>query len=395
MSQLINATGTNQKSFSLGVGTDKVELTTIDGVLYFRNSAEAWQQVASTGAITSVTVNSWAPLTQYFTGQLVRYQGVLFIVKSNHSSSASIETDSAFLRKIEDFDAAITIDVDSASSPRQLEFFDPTTIVCEGTTTGSFEVRLPVLANVSPGQEFRIYNKSNSTITVASSTGSGIQSLAASEISSFTRNTTADWVSARIQEVSETQQSGTSVPTGAIIAWPHEVVPVGWLQCDGSSHFKVDFPTLYNTIGGRFGSTDTAFNIPDLRGRVIRGWDNGAGVDTHAGDRLDRGDGTDGDAIGTIQNCYLIDHEHLHSFNDPGHVHTTGSIAVQFFSVIPGPGAHDNGAAAGGSGSSVNDNSTGISMDILGVDPSSLSTVDLSSTEINVKNMNMMWIIKT
>lgn len=43
------------------------------------------------------------------------------------------------------------------------------------------------------------------------------------------------------------------------------------------------------------------FLLPDDRGRFLRGWDHGAGTDPDAASRTDRGDGTTGDNVGTLQ----------------------------------------------------------------------------------------------
>ncbi|MCP4830744.1 MAG: tail fiber protein, partial [Gammaproteobacteria bacterium] len=61
-----------------------------------------------------------------------------------------------------------------------------------------------------------------------------------------------------------------SATIGAIVAWANSTVPTGWLECDGSP-----IPAQYTELIALVGS-----NTPDLRGEFVRGWDNGAGVDT-------------------------------------------------------------------------------------------------------------------
>ena len=58
----------------------------------------------------------------------------------------------------------------------------------------------------------------------------------------------------------------------------------------------------------------TKFKLPDTRGRFTRFWDHGAGVDPDAASRTDRGDGTTGDSIGTLQadELDLPDLSHTH-----------------------------------------------------------------------------------
>jgi len=56
----------------------------------------------------------------------------------------------------------------------------------------------------------------------------------------------------------------------------------GWLECDGSAVSRTAYAALFAEIGTVHGAGDgsTTFNVPDLRGEFIRGWDHGRGVDT-------------------------------------------------------------------------------------------------------------------
>lgn len=46
----------------------------------------------------------------------------------------------------------------------------------------------------------------------------------------------------------------------------------GWLPCDGSTVTVADFPDLAYALGVSLG--DVTFTLPDLRGRMLMGWDN-------------------------------------------------------------------------------------------------------------------------
>lgn len=52
--------------------------------------------------------------------------------------------------------------------------------------------------------------------------------------------------------------------------------PDGWLVCDGSAVSRTDYEDLFLCIGTNFGVGDgkTTFNLPDLRGEFIRGWNS-------------------------------------------------------------------------------------------------------------------------
>ena len=69
---------------------------------------------------------------------------------------------------------------------------------------------------------------------------------------------------------------GSLVPSGTIIAYAGINPPSGWLFCDGSIVTKNDYPYLYTAIGYTYGNTSLTnqFKLPDLRGRMLIGFDN-------------------------------------------------------------------------------------------------------------------------
>ena len=70
-------------------------------------------------------------------------------------------------------------------------------------------------------------------------------------------------------------------PTGSIIMYGAATAPTGWLECDGSAVSRTTYSSLFAIVGTTFGVGDgsTTFNLPDLRGEFVRGWDNERGVD--------------------------------------------------------------------------------------------------------------------
>jgi len=82
-------------------------------------------------------------------------------------------------------------------------------------------------------------------------------------------------VNQRIDEIN-------AVPSGAIFAIPTINILSGYLECDGAEISRSTYSDLFDIIGTNFGVGDgsTTFNIPDLRGEFIRGFDNGRGVDS-------------------------------------------------------------------------------------------------------------------
>ena len=53
------------------------------------------------------------------------------------------------------------------------------------------------------------------------------------------------------------------------------------MPCNGSAVSRATYADLFTAIGTTFGigNGSTTFNLPDLRGEFIRGWDNGRNVD--------------------------------------------------------------------------------------------------------------------
>lgn len=104
-------------------------------------------------------------------------------------------------------------------------------------------------------------------------------------------------------------KTGGDVPIGSVIPWTTTTIPDGWLECNGQAVSRTDFSELFAKIGTTFGSGDgsTTFNVPDLRGEFIRGWDNGRGIDS-------------GRAFGSRQADMFKAHEHdiPTSTNNPG-----------------------------------------------------------------------------
>lgn len=57
--------------------------------------------------------------------------------------------------------------------------------------------------------------------------------------------------------------------------------PTGWIKADGSELSRTTYADLFSVVGITYGGGDgiTTFNVPDLRGEFIRGWDDGRGED--------------------------------------------------------------------------------------------------------------------
>lgn len=70
--------------------------------------------------------------------------------------------------------------------------------------------------------------------------------------------------------------------TGQVGHFAMSSPPQGWLKANGAAVSRSAYSRLFNRIGTRFGNGNgtTTFNLPDLRGEFIRGWDDSRGVDS-------------------------------------------------------------------------------------------------------------------
>ena len=68
---------------------------------------------------------------------------------------------------------------------------------------------------------------------------------------------------------------------GLIAFFASNSAPTGYLKANGAAISRASYATLFTAIGTTFGAGNgsTTFNLPDLRGEFIRGWDDGRGTD--------------------------------------------------------------------------------------------------------------------
>ena len=97
--------------------------------------------------------------------------------------------------------------------------------------------------------------------------------------------------------------SGVGLPAGMVAPFGMSSAPTGWLECDGSAISRTTYATLFTAVGTTHGVGDgsTTFNLPDLRGEFIRGWDNGKGTDSGRSFASSQAE-----EVGTHNHTYLI-----------------------------------------------------------------------------------------
>ncbi|KXH83257.1 phage tail protein [Chryseobacterium kwangjuense] len=77
------------------------------------------------------------------------------------------------------------------------------------------------------------------------------------------------------------ETSADVVPPGSVFYRASNTVPSGYLECNGEAVSRITYASLFAVIGATYGAGDgsTTFNLPDLRGEFVRGWDHGRGID--------------------------------------------------------------------------------------------------------------------
>ena len=117
-------------------------------------------------------------------------------------------------------------------------------------------------------------NTANSTANTANSTANTANSTANSALS------TANAATSTANTALSTAQALN--PTGMVIWVAMSSAPTGFIKANGAAVSRTTYSALFAAIGTTFGAGDgsTTFNVPDLRGEFVRGWDDSRGVDS-------------------------------------------------------------------------------------------------------------------
>jgi phage-related tail fiber protein len=91
--------------------------------------------------------------------------------------------------------------------------------------------------------------------------------------------TTIDGNTGVSQTSSGAKQNGTE---GEVCWFARSTAPAGFLKANGAAVSRTTYAALFAAIGTTWGAGDgsTTFNVPDLRGEFVRGFDDGRGVDS-------------------------------------------------------------------------------------------------------------------
>ena len=169
------------------------------------------------------------------------------------------------------------------------------------------------------------------------------------------------------------------VPAGSVFTFATTTVPSGYLECNGAAVSRSTYASLFSAISTTWGVGDgsSTFNLPDLRGQFVRGWDNSAGVDS-------------GRSFASSQSDQNKEHNHTAS---------TTSLTGGIRKISEGFGAGGSATGVFTKTSDGNNSITGSSSTspVGGVDFDGSHTHTIANdggTEVRVKNYALMYVIK-
>lgn len=185
-------------------------------------------------------------------------------------------------------------------------------------------------------------------------------------------------------------------PTGIVTPFAGTTAPPGFLLCNGQAVSRSEYAALYAVIGVTHGNGDgvTTFNVPDYRGRFLRGVDGGAGRDPDRASRTAmNGGGNTGDAVGSLQG----DSTKRPTTNLTGtaasngaHTHDTGA----YRNYTPVTGSMTGASGSRGRYTSAETSSLAVPTTSNGAHTHSVTITGGGDSETRPKNANVNYIIK-
>jgi microcystin-dependent protein len=187
---------------------------------------------------------------------------------------------------------------------------------------------------------------------------------------------------------------GGAVPVGTIISFGSATPPgIDWILANGAFLSVTGNAELFSVYGYTFGGSGAFFQIPDLRGEFIRGWDAARGVDsgrvfgsTQAEDNKAHDHSTTVNLAGS--------HSHTITINSNGsHTHAlTPALVTDTGTAHDGPDATSDGDHVSQTGSAGNHNHTA-TIDAAGGHNHSV-TLSSEGSESRPRNVALNYYIK-
>lgn len=148
---------------------------------------------------------------------------------------------------------------------------DANILVLDGPAGADRIIQWP---NNKAGQWLIINNdNSGNALTIKTLSGSGV---------SFSQQGEQRFIMSDGTDMKNVILSNAKGTAGKIESFAMSSPPEGYLKANGAVVSRTAYANLFEAIGTAFGAGDgaTTFQLPDLRGEFIRGWDDGRGVDS-------------------------------------------------------------------------------------------------------------------
>lgn len=188
-----------------------------------------------------------------------------------------------------------------------------------------------------------------------------------------------------------------ALPVGSLIPVafnPGGSPPTGWLKCNGASVSRTTYSALYSVISTTYGSVDgNTFNLPDLRGCVLRGWTDGSSYDTGRVYGSTQADQNKSHNHGGATGGQSADHTHSGTTSWGGdHTHTVYAAymgsrqSIQKDSFVGGNNTNLNTSANGGHSHTITTGGASVGH--------THSITSDGGSEVRMRNVAMTYLIK-
>lgn len=150
--------GTRKNRFSIGTGENQVEFSSIAGKVFFKNFNGTWKEIPGANDITRLKVREWVTGYDYDVGEVIAYNGILYIVATQFQASVTFDSDLMNLNFISSFDGVMTI---SPINNSEYDLFKSTgtfVYVEQNVNNGHINVYLPDALSLNIGHTIRIQN---------------------------------------------------------------------------------------------------------------------------------------------------------------------------------------------------------------------------------------------
>jgi len=265
--------------------------------------------------IHQMGVPEWNTNQEYYLGSATIRSGELYVSKVTPNTGNDPATDSVSWKRLagyEEVESADLISYDNAASGLSStdvqgaidELRNANKVLYDNSTSGLATTTVQGAIDLVRESVNVRYDNTTSGLT-ATNVKAALDELSSAENISYDNATTG--LTATDTQAAIDETFNTLLPTGVVSYFAQDTAPTGWLKADGSAVSRATYSNLYTAIGTVFGAGDgsTTFNLPDLRGEFIRGWDDGRGVDS-------------GRIFGSDQDDALEQHSHYSGVSTSG-----------------------------------------------------------------------------